>query len=271
MQKIWNLSTLDVNVFVLGLNFNKVDEKTRVPYKTIDIPKIEEIIEFKKTYNAIHPVVEQLMNGDAVMRLYAAICLLPIEEEKSNEILHKLTDDDTEIKVQHPIGHGFIEVPIKYPARSFLEHSDILIGVAGKKRELGKLLAAAYFESKDKSIDLEGSYFPSAEAIANALEENPAELEKIKNALIEMAGDELVSKRFYAAVALRDVDNELSGKILISLLEEETEILSIEGDLGNRTPAKYIARSMLGIESEVEEYNSSKSSFLSSLFSLFRR
>lgn len=245
------LKILRQNLFLLGLNFNATDENTRDVYKRFTPPTLEEAQSYRESRDSVHPKLSEMIQGDAAMRLYAAILLKEVDREKSLDILNQLANDETKIKVQLLVGHGLTQVPVKYPARSFLKTGDIRKGFIEKAEILDKWKIAIHDEAKEKNSPPEIERLPTVAQIVDS-DENAAESANLKNELLKLANDELISKRFYAAAALEDIDETGSRKILESLLDEETKLLILYGDIGQRLPASRIAREILYSEPSVE-------------------
>lgn len=217
---------LKQNLFQLGLNFPERE-----------LPGLDEIIEYQKTHQILHPKLEKMINDDAKSRLYAAILLSAIDKQKSREILQKLEEDSAIIKIQYLIGHGFVEVPIKFAARSFRETEDIRKGFIEKFERLERLKAAIEHEARNKNISINLENLPGLEDIL----EKRFDLKTLEN----LAKDELVAKRFYAAELFFEIDETKAKQILEDLSENSTPVLVFFGDVAHEIPAKEIANDYL--------------------------
>lgn len=232
------------NLSLLELNFSALDAETRRAYKKFSPPQFEEVGEYKNSNNATHPLVEEMLAGDAAARLYAAILLSASDAEKSQSILEKLAGDSEIIKVQNLIGHGFSEIPVKYAAKSFLETGDIRAGFIEKAELLGKWKIAVALEAKEKNESFAMETLPTTEEVFEAA--NDAEKKNdLRQKMLDLADDRIVSARFIAAFVLQEIDETEAQKILENLTTEETSIPVLAGDIVNRIPANRIASAII--------------------------
>lgn len=232
------------NLFLLELNFNALEPKTRRAYKRFEPPTAEEIVEYKNQHGDEHPKLAEMLKGDAAMRLYAAILLGEIDNSKSAEILRELEKDSAPVKIQNPVGHGFSEIPVKYAAQSFRQHGDIRKGFAEKNETLAKWKTAVEHEARKKNIAFDEKRLPTAEAIYEALSD-AAEIQKISDAAASLADDPIIAARFYAAAVLEEIDRAAALRILENLRKEETPVLIFFGDITHEIPASEIAAALI--------------------------
>lgn len=231
------------NLESLQLNFSAVNPQTRETYKVFAPPDLEEVRD-RYARDETHPKLAEMLEGEAARRLYGAILLAEIDAEKSLEVLEKLSQEESLIKIQKLVGHGSTEIAVKFPARAFLQTGDIRRNFVEKLEKLNEWRTAITQEAAAKNLSADLENLPTAGQIF-ALAENPETATGIKNALLKLAEDSLLSKRFYAAVGLANIDEAARRKILESLLDEQTLLFTLKGDTGAKIPANQIAREML--------------------------
>ncbi len=237
---------LQDNLFALGLNFNSLDEETRKAYKTFEPPELQEVLDYKSQSDSVHPVLsEMLVSKDLAKKLYGAILLFEIDEQKAVDILKGFTDDETIIKVQNQIGHGSNNVAVKYLAQSFLETSSIRKGFLETKTVNDRWRISISQElKKNNAKESESLLLPNFENVWEA-KDTADKREKLIKEITKLSEDRIISKRFYAAFLLGVLDSPKGMDILKTLLDSEATIPILLGDLVQDFPAKQIASEIL--------------------------
>ncbi len=270
---------LNNNLFVLGLNFNTLDPVTRETFKEFTPPTDKQAKTFYAENNEIHPLLlAMIASEDAAKKLYGAILLFEFDEAKATKVLQKLSADKTVIKVQKLLGFGSTNIEVKHLATSFLKTGDIHEGFLEKKEASDNWQLSIYRElDKRGSGKFKHSTFPEFEEFWEG-RENEAEREKLIEQIAGFADDEIISKRLYAAFLLKELNSDKGTEILESLLNNESMIPVLRGDIIHEFPAKELAAEMLYgplSDEEIRQKNNQYSGFhkniINKIFGIFSK
>ncbi len=232
------------NLSLLELNFSALDVETRRAYRNFSPPSFDEVEKHRESTGEIHPKVKEMLAGNAAQKLYAVILLSEIKGATSESVLKELAGSAEIIKVQNKIGHGLVEIPVKFAAQSFLKSGDIRKGLIEKAEQLEKWKIAAAHESKAKNKFFAPENLPSAEEVIEALEDENKKSE-LRRKMAALSGDEIISQRFFAATVLQEIDEAAARHILEDLQTNDTPIAVLFGDIMHEIPAREVALSIL--------------------------
>ncbi len=230
------------NLFYLELNFSAVDPETRRTYRSFSPPTFVEAKKYQQSNNETHPLVIEMLAGDAAQKLYAAILLSEIDRLKSESLLTELAQSSEIIKVQNKVGHGLIEIPVKYAAQSFQKTGDIRTGFIETAEHLSKWKIAIAHEARRNNKPFAPEILPTAEEVFEASADRKSELHR---KMIELSDDEIISKRFFAASVLQEIDEPAARRILEDLQTNDTSVAVLFGDIMHEIPAREVASAIL--------------------------
>lgn len=226
------------NLALLELNFSAIEPETRRAYKKFSPPAFEEVKSFHAQTGAITPAAAEMLGADAAQKLYAAILLDEIDREISQKTLKELTESAEIIKVQNATGHGCVEIPVKYAARSFLLSGSVRRPFVEKVALLEKLKISITREAQAKNESFAPESLPTAAEIFDADENEKREL---RGAMLEFANDTVISKRLFAAAVLEEFDAQAARAIFEDLRNNEEKIPFLFGDVLDEFPANRLA------------------------------
>lgn len=225
----------------LLVNFNRVDETTRRAFRFFEPPSAAEMSSYSNDL-AIQSKINEMLVGDAAMRLYAAVLLDRADKSRSAQIISELKNETAIIKVQKQIGHGVIEAPTGILAAGFEREGKIW------SSSLRKIESLAGWELAIRHEERGGGESPVRQ-LPKLWDVFAAQSDAEKMSRLEGEIETLLAKsaahKLYAAQLLAEIDEAKKRSVLESLKNDETPIIMVFGDIAEGVPASEVAAAIL--------------------------
>lgn len=215
------------------------------------VPTLDEMLaDYPHDLDLREKIIE-LSNTGAVGRFYAAVLLSAVEKTRAEEILANLRGNETPLAIQKSIGHGVLQIPLYLFAQDFLEQKSFH-GEHFKRIETLANWKAAVVSEKNRYRDVDSyeNFLPHYEDVLQA--QKDAEKMSVLRSKIENLAQGSVAERFYAAVLLKNINENDARKILESLADEPAEVGILHGDIMLNVPSSHVAAEMLGRKTREE-------------------
>lgn len=238
---------LESDLSALNTNFYERDTPPGKSVKTFSPPTLAEVENNYAQDSKLRENISELLDGsDAIKRLYAAVLVSEVDWEKARDVLEKLSDNATQVKVQARLGFSVVETTIAIPARDFLNERQIRGTNFTKEENLNRWAAAISKERHQSKREFDAGFLPKWKDVLDA-RENAGQMERLRAEIDRLKNGDGAAEKFYAAALLGAIDESESKKVLESLLTEKTEVLVGYGDLKHNMPANQVAESMLNL------------------------
>lgn len=212
--------------------------------RTFSPPKLDEIVGNYAENPDLRGKIQEMIDGDSIKKLYAAILLWKVDPAKATNILENLTDDDTKLSVQAQLGFSIVETTVEILALDFLSEQHIYGSNFSKEEHLNRWALAVSTEKKESKREFDKKSLPKWNEVLEA-RRDAGKMELLRERIEHLKNSGAAAEKFYAAVLLNTIDKEESRKVLESLLTEETNVLILAGDEADNIPARQVAESML--------------------------
>lgn len=101
------------DLYSLLINFSAKEDES--------LPKSKNFAENYWSNEVIRRKIEEMLAGNPVEGVYAAVLLWEVDKSRAEEILNSLTNNKTEILIQAPLGFRGVTTNVALAARDFLK------------------------------------------------------------------------------------------------------------------------------------------------------
>lgn len=244
-QKKWmlesSLSAIDDNFY------ERAPQTGERITRTFSPPTLDEVVDNYGQDANLREKIEQMLDADAIKRLYAAILLWEVDRTRAADVLGKSTFDNTKISIQARLGFSVIATTVGILARDFLSEQQIHGDNFTREEGLDNWALAVSTEKRELKQDFDKTYLPKWMNVLEA-REDAEKLKKLRLEIDRLKNGDSVAEKFYAAALLNTIDESESKKVLESLLTETTEVSILSGDEMDNVPAHQVAENILNPE-----------------------
>ena len=209
-------------------------------------PTLERVFADYPHNEALRREIAEMLSGDSIEKLYAAILLWKVDRPQAGKVLEELKNDAAPLRLPRTGGMGLIESSVKAAALDFPVGESVLGDNWSQAEKLSNLADSVSKQAMTEGKTLEEGPLPKwidvLDARGNSEKEQAllSEIEKLKTGT--------ASEKIYAALLLKGLDNPEYKEILESLLEDETIVVYRSGDLEIPSPAKMVAGFFLDLK-----------------------
>lgn len=238
---------LEMELSAVSRNFREHNAQSGKSVQTFFPPTVEEVLDNYLQDPELRKKIDQMLDADAVKRIYAAVLLWNVDQPKAKDVLVKLSNDETRIEIQTGAGFSIIETTIGILARDYLSEQQIRGSNFSREETLNKWAVAISMEKRHLNQVFDEESLPKWKDVLEA-RENVDQLEKLRIDIDRLRNGDGVAEKFYAASLLQTIDEAESRKVLESLLTEKTKVGILSGDEMDNIPAYQVAEGMLNPE-----------------------